>query len=116
MVGTHLAKDGRSTSLELYEARLAHPSLVHKTVVPNVGDAYVMPASLYKEKWTKTEADKPAELSWVKKAMNQLLVSDDTAKAIADMTFGKIVKTFSSYGSRPELSTVALHVVRSGWI
>ena len=87
MAGAHLVKEGRSTAVELNEARQAHPSLANKVELPKLGVAYVVARTLYKEKWVKTSARKPAELIWEKKPVNDLMITASTAKQIAKLTF-----------------------------
>ena len=49
MAGPHLAREGRSTSAELFRARsYSHGVLANKVQVAGWGDVIVMPRSLWK--------------------------------------------------------------------
>ena len=82
MAGPHLAREGRSTSAELFRARsYSHGVLANKVQVAGWGDVIVMPRSLWK--FIPGHANQPGK--WDLFQMSELALTSEEAHNIAEM-------------------------------
>ena len=86
MSGKHLARQGRTGSVELYKARQGTwGKLVQRVEIPSWGHVFVMPRSLLKLE--KPDPNKPGK--WVRPPKTALSLSEDKARMLAEMALEK---------------------------
>jgi hypothetical protein len=101
--GTHLEKDGRSSSVQLFEAN-SRGDLVHKVDQAGWGHFCVMPRTLYKEVWHTIQGGERVK-DFVLAEHDELRLTEEEAKNIVEMTVERNGKRLYRLWSRCGIRT-----------